>query len=147
MLVSPLMGPILSLTFGIAVLKKSIVSRSMRNEVIGVVISVLVGFVCGFAQWGISGNQFNPGDEMLNRGRGVTKARGRKRGRGGEGLREWTTLSTCMCECVYVCVGGVSCVALCLVFILCHVMSKLVLIRPIYANHSCGVIALQWEAW
>lgn len=71
MLVSPLMGPILSLTFGTAVLKTNIVWKGIRNEVIGVVISILVGLVCGFTLYGISGKDFNPGDEMLNRGRGA----------------------------------------------------------------------------
>lgn len=70
MLVSPLMGPILSLTFGTAVLKSSIIMRGLRNEVIGVVISVIVGLVCGFCLYGISGTDFIPGDEILNRGKG-----------------------------------------------------------------------------
>jgi uncharacterized membrane protein len=70
MLVSPLMGPILSLTFGAAVLKESIIKRGLRNEVIGVAIRTIVGLICGFTLYGISGTDFAPGDEMLNRGRG-----------------------------------------------------------------------------
>lgn len=70
MLVSPLMGPILSLTFGTATLKRRTVWRGVRNEVIGVAISVVVGLVCGFVLYGISGNDFEPGNEMLSRGRG-----------------------------------------------------------------------------
>ena len=69
MLVSPLMGPILSLTFGMAVIKKRIVWRGLRNEVIGVVIAFIVGIISGFALYGISGSDFEPGDEMLNRGK------------------------------------------------------------------------------
>lgn len=64
------MGPILSITFGISVIKEPIISRGMRNEVVGVVIGVIVGMVCGFVLYAISGTDFVPGDEILNRGRG-----------------------------------------------------------------------------
>ena len=65
------MGPILSITFGAAVLKKRIVMRGLRNEVIGVVISWVVGYVCGMAMYGISGTEFDPGAAILDRGRGM----------------------------------------------------------------------------
>jgi uncharacterized membrane protein len=47
MLVSPLMGPILSTTFGLAITKYDIVYRGLRNEAWGVFISMLTGFLLG----------------------------------------------------------------------------------------------------
>ena len=47
MLVSPLMGPILSITFGLSRHDVSTVKRGLRNEAIGVVISAVVGLVMG----------------------------------------------------------------------------------------------------
>eukprot|EP01037_Dinobryon_pediforme_P046891 gene46891-60529_t len=43
MLVSPLMGPILSITFGLAVEEWSVIRRGLRNEVVGVLISFFTG--------------------------------------------------------------------------------------------------------
>lgn len=47
MLVSPLMGPILSITFGLATNDMSIISRGVKNEVIGVIICFVVGTIMG----------------------------------------------------------------------------------------------------
>ena len=47
MLVSPLMGPILSTTFGLAIQNYDIVYRGLRNEAWGVFISMLTGFLLG----------------------------------------------------------------------------------------------------
>jgi uncharacterized membrane protein len=47
MLVSPLMGPILSTTFGLAITNYDIVYRGLRNEAWGVFISMLTGFLLG----------------------------------------------------------------------------------------------------
>ena len=47
MLVSPLMGPILSMTFGLATTNYDIVYRGLRNETWGVFISLMTGFMLG----------------------------------------------------------------------------------------------------
>eukprot|EP01031_Cornospumella_fuschlensis_P027217 gene27217-32883_t len=48
MLVSPLMGPILSITFGLAVGDKPTVKKGLRNEFVGIFIALTVGLVMGF---------------------------------------------------------------------------------------------------
>lgn len=48
MLVSPLMGPILSITFGCAVRDLETIRRGMRNEVVGIAISLVTGLIMGF---------------------------------------------------------------------------------------------------
>mmetsp|Transcript_20857 Transcript_20857/g.63562 ORF Transcript_20857/g.63562 Transcript_20857/m.63562 type:complete len:306 (-) Transcript_20857:197-1114(-) len=48
MLVSPLMGPILSLTLGIFVRSKEMIERGLRNELWGLAITVLTGVAVGF---------------------------------------------------------------------------------------------------
>lgn len=68
MLVSPLMGPILSITYGWAVMKKSIVLRGLRNEIVGIVISFLTGFIMGLASSMIYGPSYRS-VEMMNRGK------------------------------------------------------------------------------
>jgi uncharacterized hydrophobic protein (TIGR00341 family) len=47
MLVSPLMGPILGVTFGMAVNDVKIFRKGLRNEIIGMLICFLLGFVVG----------------------------------------------------------------------------------------------------
>jgi hypothetical protein len=47
MLVSPLMGPILSICFGIARKDDAIVLRGLRNEAWGIVVSFTIGIVTG----------------------------------------------------------------------------------------------------
>merc|ERR1712196_727611 len=47
MLISPLMSPILSITFGLAVGHTQMTVRGLRNEIIGVLIALLVGIVTG----------------------------------------------------------------------------------------------------
>lgn len=49
MLVSPLMGPIVGMTFGTVVSEWQMVRVSFRNELIGIGICFLVGALCGFA--------------------------------------------------------------------------------------------------
>ena len=47
MLVSPLMNPILLITFGAAIKDREFVQRGLYNELVGVVITLFVGFVLG----------------------------------------------------------------------------------------------------
>ena len=47
-LVSPLMGPIVGMTFGTVVSEWQMVRVSFRNELIGIGICFLVGALCGF---------------------------------------------------------------------------------------------------
>ena len=48
MLVSPLMGPILGMTFGLAIRDKKMIWKSFRNEAIGIFICIFVGAVIAF---------------------------------------------------------------------------------------------------
>ena len=68
-LVSPLMGPILSITFGLSTLKWSVVQRGCRNEFLGVVITLLVGVIVGLCAYPVYGANFRS-MEMISRGRG-----------------------------------------------------------------------------
>ena len=45
MLVSPLMGPILGMTFGLAIRDKTMIWKSFRNEAIGIIICFLIGML------------------------------------------------------------------------------------------------------
>lgn len=48
MLVSPLMGPILAVTFGFAIRDKGMIRRGLRNEAVGFLICVIIGMVAGY---------------------------------------------------------------------------------------------------
>ena len=63
------MGPILSITYGLAVMKMNIVKRGIRNEIVGILISLLVGLIMGAC----AANVYDEGymsDEMKSRGKG-----------------------------------------------------------------------------
>lgn len=68
-LVSPLMGPILSITFGLAVANGGIVQRGLRNELVGVLITFVVGIIFGLCAYPVYGADIRS-EEMLSRGRG-----------------------------------------------------------------------------
>jgi uncharacterized membrane protein len=61
------MGPILSMTYGLAVMKYDIVVRGMRNEIVGVFISLIVGFLMGLSSCQIYGSGYRS-SEMMSRG-------------------------------------------------------------------------------
>jgi glucan phosphoethanolaminetransferase (alkaline phosphatase superfamily) len=67
--VSPLMGPILSMTFGLATMQMNIVLRGFRNEIIGILVSLLVGFLMGLIASQIYDPDFRS-HEMMSRGTG-----------------------------------------------------------------------------
>ena len=57
MLVSPLMGPILGMTFGTVINDKQMVWKSFRNEFIGVFLCWIVGFIFGLStSWYVNSN-------------------------------------------------------------------------------------------
>ena len=63
MLLSPLMSPILAITFGLAVGHDGIMRRGMRNELIGVLITLAVGIAAGASLAPIFGpHAFNSGE-------------------------------------------------------------------------------------
>ncbi|CAF4072794.1 unnamed protein product [Adineta steineri] len=72
MLVSPLMNPIMGIVFGVSVHETSLWRQSIRNEVIGLVLCILWGFIIGLCttytgtNWG-SSSSF-PTSEMKARG-------------------------------------------------------------------------------
>ena len=51
MLVSPLMGPIMAMTFGTAISDPVLRYKGARNEIIGFLLTFAVGFVWAFATW------------------------------------------------------------------------------------------------
>lgn len=67
MLVSPLMGPILSMTFGLAIKNRDIVYRGLRNEAWGVFLSMLTGFLLGIFSSFVYNPEFRS-HEMISRG-------------------------------------------------------------------------------
>lgn len=72
MLVSPLMGPILSITFGLAVEEWSVIRRGLRNEVVGILISFLTGLTIGLISSGLYSPEYRS-NEMVERGEGTVK--------------------------------------------------------------------------
>ena len=63
------MGPILSMTFGLSTMKMNIVMRGFRNEMCGILVSLLVGFFMGI----IASQVYDPdfrSHEMMSRGTG-----------------------------------------------------------------------------
>ncbi|XP_046849320.1 uncharacterized protein LOC124442861 isoform X2 [Xenia sp. Carnegie-2017] len=76
MLVSPLMGPILALTFGIVIKKDNLRNIGFKTEICGLAISVVVGLLFGFiaGTFGRSGASWDsvkgiwPTNEMSSRG-------------------------------------------------------------------------------
>jgi hypothetical protein len=62
------MGPILSMTFGLATNKGENVSRGLRNEAAGVIVSLLVGLIMGFCASPFIDENFSSG-EMESRGK------------------------------------------------------------------------------
>lgn len=67
MLVSPLMGPILSLTFGVAIGDVAIMKRGLRNEMAGIAISLVVGIIMGIGAACVYPPDFRS-NEMQQRG-------------------------------------------------------------------------------
>jgi hypothetical protein len=63
------MGPILSMTYGFAVSKYGIIIRGIRNETVGVFISLFVGFFMGVCAANVYGHGYRS-DEMKSRGDG-----------------------------------------------------------------------------
>ncbi|CAF4582900.1 unnamed protein product [Rotaria sp. Silwood1] len=72
MLVSPLMNPIMGIVFGLSVREHSLWQRGIRNELIGLTLCILWGFIIGLCtthaetRWG-SSTSF-PTSEMKTRG-------------------------------------------------------------------------------
>jgi uncharacterized hydrophobic protein (TIGR00271 family) len=70
MLVSPLMGPILSITFGVAVWDIETIRRGVRNEIVGIFISLTTGIFMGFIASFLYPPDYRSG-EMTSRGEGI----------------------------------------------------------------------------
>eukprot|EP01084_Bolivina_argentea_P077774 141101_1 len=80
MLVSPIMGPVLALTFGVHLCKfkfaKALALLGLKNEIWSLIICILVGFIVGFIFIAITENDVNgewpwPTNEMVSRGQWV----------------------------------------------------------------------------
>eukprot|EP01129_Flabellula_baltica_P016370 TRINITY_DN8687_c0_g1_i1.p1 TRINITY_DN8687_c0_g1~~TRINITY_DN8687_c0_g1_i1.p1 ORF type:complete len:360 (-),score=66.97 TRINITY_DN8687_c0_g1_i1:28-1086(-) len=68
MVISPLMGPILGLTFGTIIQDKMMVIKSIRNEIIGVFLTFVIGMVMGVSYgFGIEDGKWG-GAEIEGRG-------------------------------------------------------------------------------
>ncbi|XP_050403275.2 uncharacterized protein LOC126819336 [Patella vulgata] len=75
MLISPLMGPILAIVFGIVIRNGSLWKLGLRTELIGLLMCIIIGFVFGLVPGGMSLNGANWGStddfptiEMSSRG-------------------------------------------------------------------------------
>ena len=62
------MGPILSMTFGVAINKGEIIKRGLRNEAAGVIVSLLTGMIMGFCAGPFTSSDFQS-NEMESRGK------------------------------------------------------------------------------
>jgi hypothetical protein len=67
MLVSPLMGPILSITFGLAVQDRETIRKGFRNEFVGIFISLFTGLIMGIIASGFYSPQYRA-EQMVSRG-------------------------------------------------------------------------------
>eukprot|EP01083_Nonionella_stella_P067087 177201_1 len=77
MLVSPIMGPVLALTFGATLGEKDMATIGLRNEMISIVVCIVVGFVGGYLYTWISQNSMDwPTSEMMGRGHPIALADG-----------------------------------------------------------------------
>eukprot|EP00486_Rosalina_sp_Unknown_P015472 CAMPEP_0201595676 /NCGR_PEP_ID=MMETSP0190_2-20130828/192602_1 /ASSEMBLY_ACC=CAM_ASM_000263 /TAXON_ID=37353 /ORGANISM="Rosalina sp." /LENGTH=488 /DNA_ID=CAMNT_0048055747 /DNA_START=1419 /DNA_END=2885 /DNA_ORIENTATION=- len=74
MLVSPIMGPVLALTFGWTLKDWNMFKMGLKNECVSLFVCVAVGFVTGYIWFAVSapedddGNLIWPTDEMKSRG-------------------------------------------------------------------------------
>ena len=68
MLVSPIMGPVMGMTFGARVNDWALAKSSSYNEAVAILISVGIGAGIGFTASWSDGAQYWPTDEMLSRG-------------------------------------------------------------------------------
>jgi len=66
MLVSPLMGPILAVTFGLAMYDKEMIKRGLFGELVGIFMALLIGFFGGLVAIPAVGHAF-PTQEMWSR--------------------------------------------------------------------------------
>ncbi len=89
------MGPILSITFGLSTLNWEIVKRGMRNEFIGVLITLVVGMFIGLCGYPVYGAGLRS-DEMMGRGK-------RKK------IYAQITLQiyVCIYVCIFLCMYGI----------------------------------------
>lgn len=70
MLVSPIMGPVLALTFGTIINDMSLMRLGLKNELLSLLLCMVIGFIIGAISIGIGTDHLWPTDEM--RGRGMT---------------------------------------------------------------------------
>ena len=78
MLVSPIMGPVLALTFGVHLRKfkfaKALAKLGLKNEIWSLLICIMIGFIVGFVLISLTQNEPSndswiwPTDEMSSRG-------------------------------------------------------------------------------
>ena len=71
MLLSPLMGPLLGLSYGTIISDKLLFKEGLKNELIGILISFMVGVIIGLAYYKFSDNFNWPTEEMRFRGEDV----------------------------------------------------------------------------
>ena len=77
MLVSPIMGPVLALTFGVTLNEWHMTKIGLKNEIFSLIICIIVGFIFGLLYALISANSMDwPTDKMMSRGAPVALADG-----------------------------------------------------------------------
>merc|ERR1712228_344597 len=82
MLVSPLMGPIVGMTFGFVIKDRDMLWKSFRNELIGVIVCFITGAIMGFITAPIMNDPkntelaFGPNTQISSRGEWIALAWG-----------------------------------------------------------------------
>uniref|UniRef100_A0A7S2RYL2 DUF389 domain-containing protein n=1 Tax=Mucochytrium quahogii TaxID=96639 RepID=A0A7S2RYL2_9STRA len=71
MLVSPLMGPILAVTFGLTMLDTRLIKKGLFSELVGLLICCAVGYVGGLCAAPVNGDTW-PTSEMWSRASGMS---------------------------------------------------------------------------
>jgi len=73
MLLSPIMGPVIGMSYGVVIWDLPLVKRSARNEILSIAICVLLGFIIGLCcHWTEMAKDLWPTQEMINRGTRTT---------------------------------------------------------------------------
>jgi len=72
MLLSPIMGPVLGMAYGLIIWDVPLIKRSMKNEILSVLLCIVLGLIIGACCSGTDMAKEWPTDEMSTRGKPTT---------------------------------------------------------------------------
>lgn len=72
MLLSPIMGPVIGMSYGLIIWDLKLIKRSMRNEIVSIIICVIFGLIIGLCCFWTQMADEWPTNEMLSRGTRTT---------------------------------------------------------------------------